>query len=1176
MENCNAVVFARSTLVRRITKKLHPRFKRLLLFSSTSDIVRVISKHQHDDEAKTIHLLLVDLDSQGLQLCETIQTRPRKSHINGNRFVAIVALASSVDKDSRALAERALQIGIISVVWLPSSLGVIQDAVLKCIRMRTMTEDVHRLVSTNKSTRHPQVQLEGVNKPADVSSEEESDGYDEDDDQLTAVDDSEYESDEGDFLLSESGQSDAQSRTARASSNQRLSTPRLSEGAMNRIKRGLEPPLSARETATDIIDARHRPYLTSTTRRRKNSRALIKQSIERKTMSLESFIRKEAPALGAPSSVVGLPKDLAESVWSNEEARIDTQPLVASKRPGLSTGEVSQVLSHESIASRQRPGTSEKHSTQRDRQRQRRRLHQLLESTGGYQALDIAPVPRNGEGPHQQQRQQQKLLHAMVKSLPTDLLQHEAIAIDPRTRRTVLSEQLFLQRGWDAFTREDWSTAESYWKRGLHRSIDDNEPSYLCSANLAVVAFRLKKYEEALNGFTSTLAILRTREASWLLQDEGIMLFNRGVTWLRVGHDQKGVTDLRLAQMVDSQNLAVQAALALALRRTGAYTEAEAAYTQLAQVRQSGNSRTDSRASSPPWLHGASLLLQIPDDSDSDTDTSASTPARSRRTESNFDSEVEVEANVAHAPGSPKRNSSHKIGSDISDTPSTRARSRTQSSIKKSHQRMLLHKQARSTQQKAVETVAIDSGLRESLRSRIESQDCTGVHEPYVDLGVYRTTHGLGADLFDTLFVRPTPLQEALCTPPGVRQCHQLDEICAFLRALPLVESLDEYELQRLASEVEYRALRTKCTIISQGQVLEFCGVVLSGEVVIRLQSTDGRSAVVAKLGERCSFGEFDLLYAGAPDTWPSSHEIRTNHSTDAATDQSQAKKTTRSNVVQSAFFGACVLQPTELLLIPAATFNSLLRGVVLRQFWSRVQLLKGSGIFKEWPFDDIARLARLAFLRGYDDERVILRQGDKPSWLFIVSKGVCRVERAPHNTVRLGRDLQDTIRQLEHIQTQYSFHHRLRHIVPPTPIGGNQGIHPFGKTTLTQIRQKELAAEIDNKRAALVELKQTQSDQVCEMGTINRPRIFGEACILEPVDGVAPGTIAADGYCEVLALHHLQLELFEINQTFIESLQAHSFQYSDDTELAKLVRRDIEWKQYKQALTLSFTQRKR
>lgn len=52
-----------------------------------------------------------------------------------------------------------------------------------------------------------------------------------------------------------------------------------------------------------------------------------------------------------------------------------------------------------------------------------------------------------------------------------------------------------------------------------------------------------------------------------------------------------------------------------------------------------------------------------------------------------------------------------------------------------------------------------------------------------------------------------------------------------------------------------------------------------------------------------------------------------------------------------------------------------------------------------------------------------------------------------------------------------------------------------------------------------------------------------------------------ADGYCEVLAIHHLQLELFEINQTFVESVQAHSFQYSDDTELAKLARRDNAWK---------------
>lgn len=86
-----------------------------------------------------------------------------------------------------------------------------------------------------------------------------------------------------------------------------------------------------------------------------------------------------------------------------------------------------------------------------------------------------------------------------------------------------------------------------------------------------------------------------------------------------------------------------------------------------------------------------------------------------------------------------------------------------------------------------------------------QGTDAAGVHEAYLDLGVYRTVNGLGSDLFDSLFVRPTLLQEALCTPPGIRQHHQLQEICGFLRTLPLLQSLDQFALQRLANEIEYR-----------------------------------------------------------------------------------------------------------------------------------------------------------------------------------------------------------------------------------------------------------------------------------------------------------------------------------------------------------------------------------
>lgn len=111
-------------------------------------------------------------------------------------------------------------------------------------------------------------------------------------------------------------------------------------------------------------------------------------------------------------------------------------------------------------------------------------------------------------------------------------------------------------------------------------------------------------------------------------------------------------------------------------------------------------------------MHGASLLLQIPDGSDSDTETSASTPVRSRRTESNVDSEVEVDLGTAPRDWlSSPNHSSHKGGSETSDTnvvPSARRRSRTQSSVKKSHQRLLLHKQARHTPQKFIEVICAD------------------------------------------------------------------------------------------------------------------------------------------------------------------------------------------------------------------------------------------------------------------------------------------------------------------------------------------------------------------------------------------------------------------------------------------------------------------------------------
>lgn len=91
------------------------------------------------------------------------------------------------------------------------------------------------------------------------------------------------------------------------------------------------------------------------------------------------------------------------------------------------------------------------------RRRQRQRLHELLDAAGPPEAA----IPLSAKTHHNpQQVQQLKLLYSTAQTLPVDVLQHSAAALDPSTRRTLLSERFFLYRGWKAFQRGDLEAAE--------------------------------------------------------------------------------------------------------------------------------------------------------------------------------------------------------------------------------------------------------------------------------------------------------------------------------------------------------------------------------------------------------------------------------------------------------------------------------------------------------------------------------------------------------------------------------------------------------------------------------------------------------------------------------------------------------------------------------------------
>ena len=59
---------------------------------------------------------------------------------------------------------------------------------------------------------------------------------------------------------------------------------------------------------------------------------------------------------------------------------------------------------------------------------------------------------------------------------------------------------------------------------------------------------------------------------------------------------------------------------------------------------------------------------------------------------------------------------------------------------------------------------------------------------------------GLKPDLFQHLFVRPTPLQEALAHPPGARSRDHIKIIVSTLRLIPFYSSMTQSLIEDLAS----------------------------------------------------------------------------------------------------------------------------------------------------------------------------------------------------------------------------------------------------------------------------------------------------------------------------------------------------------------------------------------
>jgi hypothetical protein len=71
---------------------------------------------------------------------------------------------------------------------------------------------------------------------------------------------------------------------------------------------------------------------------------------------------------------------------------------------------------------------------------------------------------------------------------------------------------------------------------------------------------------------------------------------------------------------------------------------------------------------------------------------------------------------------------------------------------------------------------------------------------------------------------------------------------------------------------------------------------------------------------------------------------------------------------------------------------------------------------------------------------------------------------------------------------------------------------------------------------------------------------IFGEACVVDPEDGLSRGTIVADTTTDVFVIHKKQLQTFYVDPGVIDKVKQKAVTYPDDTELVAKNRSKEGW----------------
>lgn len=376
-----------------------------------------------------------------------------------------------------------------------------------------------------------------------------------------------------------------------------------------------------------------------------------------------------------------------------------------------------------------------------------------------------------------------KAINKISNKLAADIYVSQLLEVDFSRRKINIGEREHLNNGRAHEEVNEFDEAMACYARAC--LVNAKQP-HTGNIYQGICLYHQGKFIAAINSFSLALRILeRALDSNYNVDDHFVTVYNRGITYFRVGNDDNGLLDFKKAVSLKPDHNGTREVYAMALRRVDRYSEA------IELILQNKKVRLDKEYELEDIKNAKALKQQLKLDAMRQRKSSPSFDSTKRSSPSFDDSYIgdDDDNSLGQSIGS------ILIKSDINRRGSINDKSR------KTH-----GKTAEDIGTK-IEIVDAETICNGGLKTLVANKILQVNNDSEGDIGgkslkTVKKSLGLNDDIFDSLFVKASSLQIALATSPGIRTKEHIETIVYSLRLMPFLRNVSQSGLDGIASVI--------------------------------------------------------------------------------------------------------------------------------------------------------------------------------------------------------------------------------------------------------------------------------------------------------------------------------------------------------------------------------------